>query len=361
MKNHRIVIASVLKPVDDTRMLEKMAISAHEAHGYEVTIIGQSTNQIPVHPGITILPIRLSGRVSLDRFLMPLTILAKIIKVRPRVLIVNTHELLIVSVLYRIIFGCKIVYDIRENYYRNIRFSETYAPRLRLPLSWWIRGKEKLTARLFNHIILAETSYATELGFIRKRFTILENKATPPLGLRKAQSGTHKLLFTGTIAKSTGIFEAITLATTLHRVDSEIRLLIVGYCALSKVRNEILNRIKDKPFIQLKGFYQLVPHQEIIEEIRKADFGFMYYPPSPHTSGSVPTKLFEYMAHQLPIITWANQPYSQRVTQQHAGLLWDVPEQLLAKMKSQSFYPKPIEEVYWEGNKFADLIENLIQ
>lgn len=361
MKKRRIVIASVLKPIDDTRMLEKMALSLCEPHDYEVTIMGQSINQIPVHPGIKFIPFEIPGRFSLDRFLTPTKILLKLFKVRPGVLIVNTHELLIVSVISRILFGCVIVYDIRENYYRNIRFSETYPRRFRLPLSWWIRGKEKLVTRLFHHIILAEKSYATELGFIGKEFTILENKAVPPEVGKKLSNEVHKLLFTGTISKSTGVFEAITLATALHKEDPDIRLLIAGYCALPSTRVEVLERIRDKPFIQLKGFYQLLPHREIMGEIVNADFGIMYYPPSPHTSGSVPTKLFEYMANQLPIITWANQPYTPRVLEQNAGLLWDVPAELLNKMKTQSFYPKTPIDVHWEIKKFNDLIEKLTQ
>lgn len=361
MKKRRIVIASVLKPVDDTRMLEKMALSLLETHDYEVIIMGQSTDQIPDHTGIEFIPFQIAGRFSLDRFLIPLKILLRIAKVKPAILIVNTHELLIVSAISRILFGCVIVYDIRENYYRNIRFSETYPTRFRLPLSWWIRGKEKVATRLFQHIILAEKCYAAELGFIGKQFTIIENKAMPPINDKRASKGFHKLLFTGTISKSTGVFEAITLATALHKEDSDIRLLIAGYCALPKIRVEVLERIRDKPFIQLKGFYQLLPHREIMAEIENADFGIMYYPPSPHTSGSVPTKLFEYMANQLPIITWANQPYAPRVLEQDAGLLWDVPAELLQKMKSQSFYPKPAVDVYWEGKKFSDLVEKLIQ
>ncbi|HEY5691909.1 MAG TPA: glycosyltransferase [Cyclobacteriaceae bacterium] len=359
MKNRRIVIASVLKPIDDTRMFEKMALSLCESHDCEVTIMGQSIHQIPAHPGIEFIPFEIAGRFSLDRFLTPTKILLTLFKVRPGILIVNTHELLIVSVISRILFGCVIVYDIRENYYRNIRFSETYPARFRLPLSWWIRGKEKLVTRLFHHVILAENSYATELGFIGKHFTILENKAIQPKVGRRTSTGVHKLLFTGTISKSTGVFEAITLATVLHKEDPEVRLMIAGYCALPSTRLEVLERIRDKPFILLKGFYQLLPHREIMAEIENADFGIMYYPPSPHTSGSVPTKLFEYMANQLPIITWANQPYAPRVMEQNAGLLWDVPPELLNKMKTQSFYPKRAVDVYWEGKRFSDLMEKL--
>ena len=361
MKKRRIVIASVLKPVDDTRMLEKMALSLREVHNCEVIIMGQSTDNIPVHPGIEFIPFKIAGRFSIDRFLIPIKILINIFKVKPGILIVNTHELLIVSILSRILFGCIIVYDIRENYYRNIRFSETYPTKVRLPLSWWIRGKEKLAARLFHHVILAEISYATELEFIGNKFTIIENKAIPPRASSRTSSGVHKLLFTGTISKSTGVFEAITLATALHKEDSDIRLLIAGYCALPKIRAELLERIQDKPFIQLKGFYQLVPHQELITEIENADFGIMYYPPSPHTSGSVPTKLYEYMANQLPIITWSNQPYAPKITEHQAGLLWDVPEVLIAKMKTALFYPKPVDNVYWEGKKFTELVEKLFQ
>src|SRR5258708_6960296 len=96
MKKQRIVIASLLKPVNDTRMFEKMANSL--ARVYDVFIIGFSSEKdVSVNSSIHFLPHGPFKRISFQRFIQPLRILKKIHKVKPEVLIVNTHELLIVA------------------------------------------------------------------------------------------------------------------------------------------------------------------------------------------------------------------------------------------------------------------------
>jgi hypothetical protein len=66
----RVVLASVLKPVDDTRMLEKIgATLAYE--GFEVFIIGHASSGAIDVPGITTIPLPQFNRVSFKRLLIP--------------------------------------------------------------------------------------------------------------------------------------------------------------------------------------------------------------------------------------------------------------------------------------------------
>ena len=359
-KKGLVVIASVLKPVDDTRMLEKMGASLAQS-GYPVIIIGQVTISIPVYPNISFIPLKRVNRVSIDRLLLPIKIALNTYQLKPEYLIANTHELLIVSLVNRIFFGTKILYDIRENYYRNIRFAETYPPVLRVVLALIVRLKEKLTSPFIHHYFLAEKAYRHELGFLGKRFTILENKALLPPGfVRTADPKALQLIFTGTIARSTGVFDAIALAEKLHTLDPMVRLTIVGYCALAQVRSALLKEIENKPFIRLIGIHQPVPHPDIIEQIAQANFGIIYYPPSPHTEGAMPTKLYEYLAAQLPILTWPRQRFSDLVLQHQAGLCVGVNfDQLLQEMRSATFYPKAIPNVSWESEKLISVMEGL--
>ncbi len=362
MKKRRIVIASVLKPVDDTRMYEKMAQGLMQSGDYELTVIGQASIDIPAHAGIAFIPLKTVRRISLDRLLLPMKIAAKLFKVKPELLIINTHELLIVSILNRILFGCKIVYDIRENHYRNIRFSDSFPYWMRTLLALWVRFKEKFTSPLIHHFVLAEKAYQNELTFIGNRYSIFENKAAvlsdPKPGSRHALN----LLFSGTIAKSTGVFEAIVLAKSLHQLNPNVRLTIAGYCALESTRAEVKKQAASRTFIRLIGVDHLVPHRQIIQEINNAGFGIIYYPPLPHTLGSVPTKLYEYLASRLPILTWDDQTFSDLVLSNRAGLLVTEPyNELLGNMQSIQFYPQPVNDVYWEGEKFAGLISQLVK
>ena len=53
MKKQRIVLASVLKPVDDTRMFEKIGKSLSDNPDFEIFIIGYPSKQPPNDPEIT--------------------------------------------------------------------------------------------------------------------------------------------------------------------------------------------------------------------------------------------------------------------------------------------------------------------
>ena len=96
IKKRRIVLASVLKPVDDTRMYEKIGVSLADRGNYEVYIIGYpSLHRYIESTSIHFLPLKPFQRLSLQRLLAPFKILKKTIQVQPDLLIVNTHELLI--------------------------------------------------------------------------------------------------------------------------------------------------------------------------------------------------------------------------------------------------------------------------
>lgn len=366
MKKRRIVIASVLKPVDDTRMLEKMGMSLRDA-GYEVAILGYPSRAPVQEAGaIVLLPHAIFfRRVSLRRMLAPWGILVKTIRRRPHVFIVNTHELLLPAALYRIFFGARIVYDIRENYYLNIRHTRAFRRVLRVFLASWVRFKERILVPFVDHFILAEKAYLHELRFLpRIRTTILENKVSDVWRAPKAQRGRHRLLFTGTLAETTGVFDAIVLARALHELDSQIRLTIAGYCAMSRTFRRLCEMVNASPFVRLVGGDMMVPHKQIMQLVAESDFGLVLYPPNEATRSSVPTKVYEYMGNRLPIVMRAGGVYETMVLDARAGIVWNnaVPvAELLASMRQDTFYTGHMPDINWneEATKLLALVRQL--
>jgi len=363
MKKQRIVIASVLKPVDDTRMLEKMGMTLQSSGEYEVFITGYPSQHSPSADPIHLLPLDLFKRISLGRFLAPFKIVKKIHQVKPEILIVNTHELLIVAIVTRILWGTRIFYDIRENYYRNILFSEAFQPPLNLFLALAVRGKEKLASPFFSGFFLAEKGYSTEMSFFGNRAITLENKAVISPGFKRTEShGKTRLLMSGTLAESTGIFEAIRLAKSLYEIDPSIELTLMGYCARADVLKKIHAGINGSSFITLVGGDRLIPHREIVQAIFSSDFGIVCYPTSPHTENSIPTKLYEYLAYSLPILLQRHPPWLDLCAPYKACISIDFQnihfQDLLKEMQSTSFYTRKAENVSWttEGQILLDAL-----
>lgn len=347
MKKTKVVIASLLKPIDDTRMLDKFGLSMAEANTYDVNIIGFDSKNIRSVENITFHPLKAFSRLSVSRLLKPIKVFKIYIKVKPEIIIVNTHELLIVTSLYKIIFGTQFIYDIRENYAKNIRSTDVFAPLLRPFLATWVRLKEWCSRPFIKHYILAERVYQSQLPFLSKQVTVIENKYAPQQQVNTAYQNADpkhiNLVFTGTIAASNGVFDAIEITKKLHVTDDRIRLRIVGYCALKKDLIRLQEEIKDLDYIELNGGDHLVPHAEIIEAIQKADFGFVLKKPNGGMNDEkLLTRLFEYTANKLPILLLNNPTWITFCQTYNAAVVIDpanfAAKTILLEMKSQKFY-----------------------
>lgn len=216
-----------------------------------------------------------------------------------------------------------------------------------------------LTAPFIHHFLLAEKGYASELNFAAPA-TILQNKL--PRAVASAYSsvrtGHSKLIFTGTLARTSGVFDAIEIAKQLYAIDNSYSLTIIGYCAITETLTEIRNEIKNASFITLIGGDTLVPHHKILQAISQADLGIIIYPLNPSTQSSIPTKLFEYLALQLPVIIRHNAESHQLVEVYKAGIVLEKDinySQLSVSIKSLRISTSTPNEVFWEKEA-----ENLI-
>jgi glycosyltransferase involved in cell wall biosynthesis len=366
-KFKRIVIASVLKPIDDTRMAEKMGLSFSASGILDVHILGfpttGSVNDVFElhHHSLTKKPF---GRFSWARIIAPLIVLRKVLVLRPEFFIITTHELLIVAMLSKLLIGCTVIYDVQENYFRNIVYTKTFPILIRHLLGAWVRIKEVLCSRAITLFILAEKCYAQELTFARP-FLIAENKVSKKQAesfSKKFFTGYCNILFTGTLAETTGVFKTIELCRQLNILDPSITLTIIGSCSSQDSYDRLTALSNTYTFIKFRGLRHPVPHKEILSEINKADFGIIYYPYNPSTADSVPTKLYEYLALRLPILIHHSEETTRLVITTGAGIR--IPEDadyevLLEQMKS--FTPNPQKpNHYWEDD-FAPILNRIIQ
>jgi glycosyltransferase involved in cell wall biosynthesis len=352
MKKRRIVIASVLKPVDDTRMYEKLARSLTPIS--EVHVIGYpSVQKLPASPQLFIHPLPAFKRLSFKRFLMPIKIALKIQRLRPTHVIITTHELLgIVGWLW--VLGISVIYDIQENYFRNVWHGKHNPFGIRHVLAFLIRAQEWRNAVLIKHFLLAEYVYVNQLPFVKSRFTVLENKTiAPTLPIQRRpipQRGIH-FLFTGTLSASTGVWEAIRLVDAFYALDPSIRLTIVGYCSLDADWIQLQTLQKTRPYLEVVGGSSLVPHGIVLQYIQQADVGLITYPPHPATAGKVPTKVYEYLAYQLPMLMRSTGLGTELCLHYDAGCVYNgipIPT-VYHQLSTHQFYPNPPTSAYWES------------
>ena len=234
------VIASILKPVNDTRMFEKLGLSIRESNKYQVNIIGFEA-KIPTEiEGLSFHTLYGGSRISINRLLVPFKFLGKLFKLKPELVIVCTPELLWPAMLYKTISSTRLWYDVQENYQRNVKYQQAYPALIKPFLMAAIAATEWFSRPFIHQYLLAEKGYSKELSFINKKYTILENKylGNPQVRSRKKSSSTI-LAFTGTCSPENGIMEAISLAMALHRHQYPITLTITGHVPSKQVQDHI--------------------------------------------------------------------------------------------------------------------------
>ena len=363
-----IAIISVLKPVDDTRNYEKIARSINNTNKYEVNIIGFSAKKIPTQTNIKFHPAFTFGRTSIKRSVASLTIFKILLKVKPELVIVTCAELLIVSIVNKILFGCKIIYDIQENYYRNILFTSSYPGFIKYALALIARSIEVLSYPFINRYILAENVYLTQLKYTISKAIVIENKALIPENVRNMKVRKNKELtfvYSGTIAEHYGIFDAIKFISRLKSSTNHVKLIIIGFAPQRKIYQKVSAIVARLNYITIIGGDALVAHDQILMEMKKADFCLLPYQKNKSTTGRIPTKLYECLAMEKPVIITPNQAWNDIIVQNNAGIIFDLSSNSLFDTQQlyHQYYGNNLSRNYdWDNSsyKLLEIINELI-
>jgi glycogen(starch) synthase len=383
-----VLLASVLKPVDDTRMRGKFAETLRARPGTEVHVAGRGPRlaagqQVGKAPNISQHPIFHGTRLSLERLAAQRRYWRLLQQLRPDIVVAHAPELLPLTLLWQALGrGRKFLYDIRENYALNVSTQGVYAGLTRRGLAAGLRWVEGWAARRAAGVILAEASYADELPFLPAlpagRVVVLENKYQPgpgevlPTQARRLPAPTEplRLLYSGTISELNGVWEAIAVAGQLRQAwPGGAQLTIIGFCQQPALLRELQAQVAHNASgVHLIGGAEMVPHARIVAEISCSHLGLLPYRPHPSTARCRPTKLFEYLAHGLPVLLPPNPLWRALVQQHGAGLEIDFSqpvngEALAAKLQAAAFYPRGIPgEVIWatEGEKLRYLLDSLV-
>ena len=369
----KILIASVLKPADDVRSCYKIGHSLAQTNKYEVNIIGFNSKKKAKHQNIFLYPIFNFKRNSFKRLFAPFSILKIYLQLKPKLIIVNAPELLWVIFLIKIIFGTQIIYDIRENYQFNIKQNQIYKGFKKSLAAFYIWINESLSQYFIDGYFLAEEIYENQLKFISKKpYIKLLNKSTlpqkekgKPINYSKHQS--IKFIYTGTIGREYGTIEAIDFCKKLHEKNPNITLTIIGYSPDNEYLQLIKLALSKVKYIELKTTEEPIPQSDIIIEIKDSDVAILPYQLNPNISGRFPTKIYDYLALEIPMIIPPHPKWKAFLDQFQAGYSVDfIKPDIDGFNKSfftKNFYIKaPGDEIQWRGqeDKLLDFIDKIL-
>ncbi len=368
-----IVLGSVLKPVTDVRLYQKIGLALAQKPTHQLHIIGNAPAKLPenIPQNIQLYPVATFHRTSYQRLFYQFVFWSYLQKIQPQIIIVNTIELLPIIVLYKFFTKnkLKLVYDIMENYYQNIAFQATYSVYYRKLLAWAVKYIEAFCCRWIDQFLIAEKCFLAELayllpqqvidnkGFKSKKYLLVENKyqienLTPnPSSSAASPNGEgdkgvrSNFIYTGTISKAYGLLSAIELLKKVNSIKKNITFTIIGYCTDNSYYQTIQKAIKDVSFIKdLISTEQPVAHADIIAAIQEADFAVLPYQANISTQNRIPTKFYEYIYYQIPMLIPTNKVWEEFCLPYDCAISIDFQkisvEELLNTLYATNFYTK---------------------
>jgi hypothetical protein len=310
--NIDIVIASVLKPINDVRMFEKITLAGVEALPQaRWHIIGFKTSQkLTPSQNISFYPIFNFKRLSWKRGKANFILYKYLKKINPRLIIVTTFELLPAAVRYAQKYKVKLVYDVQENYALNVQKSGIYSKLIGFLLSKFIKKIEKWASRWIDLYLIAEKIYLKQMPFLAEKCILLENKTNlDEIPFEKKYNTNLHFIFAGTIGKSYGIFVLLDWIEKVKFQNSSIILTIIGFCAKEDEYKKIKKWAENKEWVNLIGGDYLIPHSKIIQKIKEADIWVMPYLPKENFYGKIPTKFYEGLALKKIMLIQKNKEW----------------------------------------------------
>ncbi len=372
-KRIKTVIASVLKPVDDTRMYEKIGLSLQQTNIYDVNIIGFRTKNIPKNSEINFYPCFNFGRKSIRRLLAPLTFLYFLIKMRPQMVIISTYELIPSALVYRFVFSrTHLVYDVQENYALNV-LSNRKSDLLASVWAGYVRWVESVAQPMISLNIVAETRYSNEINYLNNSLVLLNkfNTRCSIVKFTKINSiyvnSPLKLIFSGTVSTDYGIWQSVEFVNELAKIFPLLKAKFIGRVPDQTLLRELLS-IQNN-VVEFNIDTEPIAHKAILEEMSTADFGIVAHQPTLSIQNCFPTRIYELMHFRIPILLQDHPPWVAYCQQWNSCIPLDFNhydvETVAAQMMEQRFYNRGTpDDIYWESEekkliKAVDLLFNI--
>ncbi|NMM50028.1 glycosyltransferase family protein [Marinigracilibium pacificum] len=355
--NRKILIASTTKPVDDTRMTDKIAAPLAEVHKYTIYVVGFPSKFKPVYSNINFFEIPKAGYNIKNRLKALLYVLRILIKVKPEICIATNTETLIVMRVYQIIFGSYLVYDIRENY--SLNYDSRKSKNLNKPSkkSSLISKVERTLIQQANAYISAEPVYFDQLNINNSSPKLFyENKAILPLDKSVATNTVDKFLISGTLSNLHGTIDAIRWYKSASQQFNEPSLTIIGQCHNHAYIKALLKECAENPTINVFISRTPIPHRLLSIELKKCKYVLSPYLNTSAFKGKLPTKLFEAAANGKIIISRSNASWNHFFKATNLIEIGFNPDNQDDISKIKFYKPQSYNTVFFEADK-TSLIE----
>jgi len=320
---YKVCIISTVHNALDNRIFYREACSLQKA-GYQITLIAVHC-QLETRQGIQIIPLpRLKRR---QRPLLFCKVVRMALGTKADLYHIHDPELLFVSPVLRLFTGRPVIYDIHESVADFIEIKDDLPKGIRMFLAWIFRWLEPALAHLQSGLIFADDQIANEFCSIRHpkatlfnypMQSFLENASQT---LRNLQPSQPIVLYLGGLKRNRGIILMLDAFKQVLNVVPQAHLLLVGPFAPKSLEKEIHSEIESRNLSGSVTITGSVPFARVGDYLAQASIGWIPFPPVPKYQKNIPTKLFEYMAFAIPVVSSDLYPIQLFIEHRKTGLL----------------------------------------
>ena len=313
----KICILSSVHIALDNRVFYREACSLQRA-GYDVTLIAVHDRE-EIKDGVRIVPLPRVPRWQ--RPLLWREVLRLALAVDAHLYLFHDPELLLPTPLLRWQTGRPTVYDVHEVNADFIAVKDYMPAALRYPAAWAFGWLEPLLARLQSGLIFADDQIAQDFAEIDVPKTTLFNfpavefvrAATLTLALptpgREQSRGERGpeaepvVLYLGGMERNRG---SALMVEAFARVLCEMpaaQLLVVGHFMPPDLEQEVADHAARLGIADAVTLTGRVPFETIGRYLQQAAVGWVTWQAARKNQRNIPTKLFEYMAYGLPVVS----------------------------------------------------------
>ena len=315
----KITHLTSVHPRYDTRIFLKECTSLAKVEGYEVNLIVADDLGDEEKNGVHIIDVgKLEGRLN-RVFKTTQNVFAKAVELDGDIYHLHDPELISIGLKLKKL-GKKVIFDIHENIAEQIKDKEYLNFYIRNFLSFIYSIYEKKTLKKFDMLVLAEDSYMEYYSKLSNSVVVILNM--PDIEpLQKFQVDNREkngLFYIGGISNGRGLDVTIEAIKLLKKDIPDIYMHYIG-----NTYNDILESIDMESIQNNIKFYGAMPLFDGLELSKEAKVGLSILKPIGNYTKSYSTKVFEYMALGLPVVTSNFELYKNIIEKYHCGVCVD--------------------------------------